>query len=290
MKAMRENVERIANELIDEMLTSTEPVDLVESLALPLPSLVICELLGVPYDKHDFFQEQTRAVLASGSTPEDIAAAIGAVMGYLGELVTIKMTEPGDDLLSLLTKHIESGAVSVPDVVGMASLLLMAGHETTANMIGLGTFALLEHPDQLAALREDPSLMPQAIEELLRHLDIISNLPRMATEDIEIEGQTVPAGSLVMVSTEAGNRDPAVFEDPDRFDIHRDASRHLTFGHGIHTCLGAPLARLELDVVFTTLLERIPTLRLAVPADQVQIKGDARIRGAHSVPVTWDRA
>ena len=289
MAAMRPTIERIANELIDEILKSDGPVDIVDALALPLPSLVICELLGVPYDRHDFFQDRTRAVLRQGSTPEEIGAAIGDVMGYLAELVTIKQATPGDDLVSLLTKHIESGDLSVIDVAGMSTFLLMAGHETTGNMIGLGLFALLEHPEQLAELREDPELMPQAVEELLRHLDIIGSLPRTTTEDIEIEGQRIAKGELLMFSTEAGNRDPSVFDEPDRLDFHRDASRHLTFGHGIHTCLGAPLARLELQVVYSLLLERIPNLRLAVPASEVGLKNDARIFGVHELPVTWDR-
>ncbi|OBA66404.1 cytochrome [Nocardia sp. 852002-20019_SCH5090214] len=288
MAAMRPTIQRIADELIDTMLASEGPVDLVDALALPLPSLVICELLGVPYDKHDFFQERTRAVLAPNSTPEDIEAAIGAVMMYLAELVTIKQAEPGDDLISLLVKHIDSGALTVIDVAGMSTFLLMAGHETTGNMIGLGLFSLLEHPDQLAELRNDLQLMPQAVEELLRHLDIIGNLPRTVTEDIEINGQKIAKGELVMMSTEAANKDAGVFDDPERFDIHRDASRHMTFGHGIHTCLGAPLARLELDIVFTTLLERIPTLRLAVPAAEVKVKF-ARIFGLDELPITWDR-
>lgn len=289
MAAMRPTIERTANDLIDEILKSDEPVDIIDALALPLPSLVICELLGVPYDRHDFFQERTRAVLAAGSTPEQVGAAIGDVMTYLAELVTIKEANPGDDLVSLLVKHIESGDLGVIDVAGMSTFLLMAGHETTGNMIGLGLFALLEHPDQLAELREDPELMPQAVEELLRHLDIIGSLPRTATEDLEVEGQRIAKGELLMFSTEAGNRDPSVFDEPDRLDFHRDASRHLTFGHGIHTCLGAPLARLELQVVYSLLLERIPSLRLAVPASDIKLKNDARIFGVHELPIMWDR-
>lgn len=290
MAAMRPTIERIANELIDAMLEADGPVDIVDALALPLPSLVICELLGVPYEKHDFFQDRTRAVLKRGNTPEQIGAAIGEVMGYLAELVGIKTENPADDLVSMLVKHIESGDLSVIDVAGMSTFLLMAGHETTGNMIGLGLFALLDHPEQLAELKEDPELMPQAVEELLRHLDIIGSLPRTATEEMEIAGQQVAKGDLIMFSTEAGNRDPEIFEDPDTLDFHRDApGRHLTFGHGIHACLGAPLARLELQVVFTLLLERLPNLRLAVDAGEVEMNNEARIFGVHSLPVTWDR-
>lgn len=289
MAALRPTIERIANELIDEMLKADGPVDIVDTLFLPLPSLVICELLGVPYDRHDFFQDRTRAVLKRGNTPEQVGAAIGEVMGYLAELVGVKTEDPGDDLVSLLTKHIESGDLSVIDVAGMSTFLLMAGHETTGNMLGLGLYALLEHPEQLAELKAEPELMPQAVDELLRHLDIIGSLPRTATEDMEIAGQPVAKGELIMFSTEKGNRDPDVFSEPDALDFHRDASRHLTFGHGIHACLGAPLARLELQVVYTLLLERLPNLRLAVPADQIEMKNDARIFGIDALPVTWDR-
>ncbi|MCX4095843.1 cytochrome P450 [Nocardia sp. alder85J] len=289
MAAMRPAIQRIADELIDTMLTATEPVDLVDALALPLPSLVICELLGVPYDKHDFFQERTRTVLAAGKTPEEIGAAIGEVMMYLAELVSSKIDDPGDDLISLLAQHVRSGAVTPVDVAGMSTLLLMAGHETTGNMIGLGLLTLLEHPDQLAMLRADPGLMPQAVEELLRYLDIIGNLPRTATADMEINGRHIAAGDLLLFATEAGNRDATVFSAPDEFDIRRNADRHLTFGHGLHVCLGAPLARLELQVVYSALLERIPTLRLAVPAADIRIRSDTKILGTHELPVTWDR-
>lgn len=289
MAAMRPTVERIANGLIDEMEKADGPVDIVDALFLPLPSLVICELLGVPYDRHDFFQDRTRAVLKRGNTPEQVGAAIGEVMGYLAELVGVKQENPGDDLVSLLTKHLDSGDLSVTDVAGMSTFLLMAGHETTGNMLGLGLYALLEHPEQLAELKADLELMPQAVDELLRHLDIIGSLPRTATQDMEIAGQPVAKGELIMFSTEKGNRDPEVFSDPDVLDFHRDASRHLTFGHGIHACLGAPLARLELRVVYALLLERLPNLRLAVPAEQIEMKNDARIFGIHELPVTWDR-
>ena len=289
MAAMRPTVERIANGLIDDMEKADGPVDIVDALFLPLPSLVICELLGVPYDRHDFFQDRTRAVLKRGNTPEQVGAAIGEVMGYLAELVGVKQENPGDDLVSLLTKHLDSGDLSVTDVAGMSTFLLMAGHETTGNMLGLGLYALLEHPEQLAELKADLELMPQAVDELLRHLDIIGSLPRTATQDMEIAGQPVAKGELIMFSTEKGNRDPEVFSDPDVLDFHRDASRHLTFGHGIHACLGAPLARLELRVVYALLLERLPNLRLAVPAEQIEMKNDARIFGIHELPVTWDR-
>ncbi|ORA15693.1 MULTISPECIES: cytochrome P450 [Mycobacterium avium complex (MAC)] len=287
MEAMRPIVERIANKLIDEMLAQSGPADLVDAIALPLPSLVICELLGVPYDKHDWFQVETRKVLDSDATPEEVGGAIAAVMQYLGELTASKMENPGDDLISLLLNHVRGGDLTVTEVAGMATLLLMAGHETTGNMISLGVFALLEHPDQLEQLRQDPSLLPGAVEELLRYLDIIGNLPRTLTADMEIGGQTLAEGDLVMVATDAANRDEAVFNEANALDIRRDARGHIAFGYGIHTCLGAPLARVELQVVIGLLLERVPNLKVAVPAEEIEVKSDAKIFGLKSLPLTW---
>ena len=287
MEAMRPTVERIANTLIEDMLAGSSSADLVEAIALPLPSLVICELLGVPYDKHDWFQQETRKVLDSDATLEEIGAAVAAVMQYLGELTVAKMDDPGDDLISLLLNHVRSGDLTITEVSGLAAFLLMAGHETTGNMIGLSVFALLEHPEQLEQLRQDPSLIPAAVEELLRYLDIIGNLPRSMTAEMEIGGTTFAEGDIVVMGLDAANRDPNTFENPDTLDIRRDARGHLAFGYGIHTCLGAPLARVELQVVIRALLERIPSLAVAVPADQVPLKTDARIFGLKSLPVSW---
>ena len=288
MEAMRPAVERITNKLIDQMLEQDGPVDLVQALALPLPSLVICELLGIPYDRHDWFQEETVKFLRLDTTPEEAAETVASVMGYLGELTVSKMDDPGDDLISLLLNHVRSGDLTVTEVAGMAAFLLMAGHETTGNMISLSTYALLEHPDQLELLRQDPSLIPAAVEELLRYLDIIGNLPRYLTEDMELAGQTIPAGDIVMVAMDKANRDPNQFEDPETLNILRkDAKGHVAFGHGIHVCLGAPLARVELQSVITALFNRIPTLKLAVPAEEIEVKTDAKIFGLKSLPVKW---
>lgn len=288
MEAMRPAVERITNKLIDQMLEQEGPVDLVQALALPLPSLVICELLGIPYERHDWFQEETVKFLRMDTTPEEAAQIVASVMGYLGELTVSKMDDPGDDLISLLLNHVRSGDLTVTEVAGMAAFLLMAGHETTGNMIGLGVYALLEHPEQLELLRQDPSLIPAAVEELLRFLDIIGNLPRYLTEDMELAGQTIPAGDIVMVAMDKANRDPSQFEDPDTLNILRkDARSHVSFGHGIHVCLGAPLARVELQSVISTLFTRIPTLKVAVPTEEIQVKTDAKIFGLKSLPITW---
>ncbi|OBB26100.1 cytochrome [Mycolicibacterium peregrinum] len=287
MEAMRPNVERIANKLIDDMLAKGNTADLVNDMALPLPSLVICDLLGVPYDKHDWFQQETHKVLDPASSQDVVNGAIASVMGYLAELTVAKQEDPGDDLISLMLNHVRSGDLTVHEVSGMAAFLLMAGHETTGNMISLGMFALLEHPDQLDQIRKDSSLMPAAVEELLRYLDIIGNLPRVLTDDVEINEQKFKKGELVMVAMEAANRDPKVFENPDTLDIHRDARGHVAFGHGIHVCLGAPLARIELQTVYRLLFERIPTLRVGVPAEEIQVKTEAKIFGLKSLPVTW---
>ncbi len=287
MEAMRPAVERIANQLVDAMLTQPGPVDLVEALALPLPSLVICELLGVPYDRHDWFQQETRKVLDSEAAPEEVGGAIAAVMEYLGELTVTKMDDPGDDLISLLLNHVRSDDLTLTEVSGMAAFLLMAGHETTGNMISLGVYALLEHPDQLEQLRQDPTLILAAVEELLRYLDIIGNLPRSLTADMEIDGQTFSAGDIVMVAMDAANRDENQFDDPNTLNIRRDARGHVAFGYGVHSCLGAQLARVELQVVIGTLLKRIPTLRVAIPAEEIQVKSDARIFGLKALPITW---
>lgn len=287
MEAMRPAVERIANSLVDAILAQSGPVDLVEALAHPLPSLVICELLGVPYDRHDWFQQETGKVLDSDASPEEVGGAIAAVMGYLAELTAAKMEDPGDDLISLLLNHVRSGDLTLTEVSGMAAFLLMAGHETTGNMISLGVYALLEHPDQLEQLRQDPTLLPGAVEELLRYLDIIGNLPRSLTADMEIDGQTIPAGDIVMVAMDVANRDENQFDDPNTLNIRRDARGHIAFGYGVHVCLGAPLARVELQAVIKTLLERIPTLKLAVPAEEIQVKSDAKIFGLKALPVTW---
>ncbi len=206
-------------------------------------------------------------------------------MMYLAELATIKMDDPGDDLISLLVHHARTGTVTVPEVAGMATLLLMAGHETTGNMISLSVYTLLSHPEQMEELRQNPDLIPQAVEELLRYLDIIGNLPRTTLEPMEINGRQLDKGSLVMVAMDAANRDDRVFPDPNTFDIHNDSRGHLAFGHGIHSCLGAPLARIELQVVIETLLRRIPTLALVDP--EAQIKPQSKIFGLSELQLTW---
>nr|WP_320777773.1 cytochrome P450 [Streptomyces sp. CRN 30] len=290
VEAMRPAVQKIVDDLIDELLAGPDPVDLVEAFALPVPSLVICELLGVPYADHDFFQQNTKTMINRNSAPEERTAAVRELAGYLGRLVGERLADPADDLLTGLAERVRAGELTHQQATETAVLLLIAGHETTANMIALGTAALFEHPDQLALLREsdDPKLVAGAVEELLRYLNIThSGRSRAATEDIEIAGQTVRAGEGLLVPNEIGNRDPEVFPDPDRLDLRRDARRHVAFGFGVHQCLGQPLARMELQVVYGTLYRRIPTLRLATGIENVPFKHDGFVYGVHELPVTW---
>jgi cytochrome P450 len=290
MEAMRPAVQQIADDLLDAMLTKEGPVDLVEEFALPLPSLVICMLLGVPYDRHDFFQKNSKQIVHREATPEQRHAAFGELAGYMAQLLTEKMQSPSDDLFSDLGRRVSAGELEIPEAVQMGILLLIAGHETTANMIALGTVALLEHPEEAERLRDepDPALVASAVEELMRYLTITHDgRKRVATEDIEIGGVTIAAGEGVIVATDLANRDEDVFEDPDTLDLARNPRNHVGFGFGIHQCLGQNLARMELQVVYPTLLARVPGLRLVGEAADLPYKHDAAIYGVHSLPVTW---
>ncbi|MDT8915259.1 cytochrome P450 [Amycolatopsis sp. PS_44_ISF1] len=288
--ALRPAVQQIVDELIDGLLAGPRPVDLVEAFALPVPSLVICALLGVPYGDHDFFQDNSKVIIRRDATPEERMAGHQALTGYLARLVAEKEANPADDLLSGLAARVTAGELSRDEAAQMGVLLLIAGHETTANMIALGTLALLEHPDQLALLREseDPALVASATEELLRYLNITHNgRRRVATEDIEIAGRVVRAGEGLILANDIANRDTAVFPDPDRLDLTRDARRHVAFGFGVHQCLGQQLARLELQVVYGTLYRRIPTLALAADLADIPFKHDGSVYGVYELPVTW---
>ncbi|WP_280254862.1 cytochrome P450 [Nocardia wallacei] len=287
MKQLEEHIAEIAERQLDAMAALAPPVDLVREFALPLPSLVICELLGVPYADRETFQVNSAKFLVKEQPLEEKMAAYGAMTSYLAGLAMGKRAEPGDDLLSDLARDED---LSIEELTGISFLLLLAGHETTANMLALGTFALLEHPEQLAQLRADPELVPGAVEELLRYLSVADIFYRYATEDIELCGETIAAGSTVVVSLLAANRDPQRFDDADALDIHRTARGHVSFGHGVHQCLGQQLARIEMRAGFAGLIRRFPTLRLAVPAAAVPLRTDMNIYGVHELPVTWDES
>ncbi|MEU8786660.1 cytochrome P450 [Streptomyces sp. NPDC048637] len=284
MKLLEEQIIAIVERQLDELARLTPAVDLVQEFALPVPSLVICEMLGVPYADRETFQVNSARFMVKDVSFDEKMAAYGAMTTYLSELVTRKRATPGEDILSDLARHDD---LTIEELTGIAFLLLLAGHETTANMLALGTFALLEHPEQLAELRANPDLMPGAVEELLRYLTIADTFYRYASEDIELGGETIGKGSTVVVSLLAANHDPQRFDNPDTLDIHRKARGHLSFGHGIHQCLGQQLARIEMRAGFDGLLRRFPTLKLAVPAGEVKLRTDMNIYGVHELPVTW---
>ncbi|MDT0566772.1 cytochrome P450 [Streptomyces sp. DSM 3412] len=289
IEQLRPALARICGELLGAMTADgATTADLVKAYALPLPSLAICELLGVPYEDHDFFQRQANAFSSLSSGPKEMMAARKALHTYLGELLDRRAREPADDLLSRLARdRVATGEVSVPEAVGIASLLLVAGHETTANMFPLAVVALLRHPAQLAALRAEPGLWPGAVEELLRHLTVAhSGLRRIATEDVEVAGVRVRAGEGVLVALQAANRDPSAFTDPDTLDVRRDAAGHLAFGHGLHQCIGQSLARAELQVGLPALFDRLPGLRLTVPPEDFTLTMTT-VHGVRSLPVGW---
>jgi cytochrome P450 len=290
IEAMRPGVQKLVDGLVDDLLAGPNPVDLVEAFALPVPSLVICQLLGVPYADHDFFQANSRVVIRREVAAEERETARGRIAEYLDGLVGEKLARPQDDLLSQLAERVKAGELTRREAVQMAVLLLIAGHETTANMIALGTLALLRHPEQLAALRamSEPQEVAGAVEEMLRYLTIVHTGRRRAVlEDIEIGGQVVRAGEGLVLANDIGNRDPEAFADPDRLDLTRNARHHVAFGFGVHQCLGQPLARMELQVVYSTLYRRVPGLRLAVDVEQIPFKNDGFVYGVYELPVTW---
>lgn len=285
MRLLTERVEQITADHLDAMENAGPPADLVTAFAKPVPAVIICELLGVPYQDRGSFQEQVDSFMNGETSDEDMMTAYTATQDYLAELVAAKRANPTDDVLSDLTES----DLTDEELKGIALLLLAAGLDTTANMLSLGTFALLRNPEQLAALRADPALADRAVEELLRYLSVAKTFMRTALEDVELGGRTIEAGSPVILSYNTANRDPERFADPHVLDLHRQHGGHLAFGHGIHQCLGQQLARVEMRVAFRALLDRFPTLRLAVPAEEVRLRPEtADIFGVKSMPVTWD--
>ncbi|MGW0122016.1 cytochrome P450 family protein [Streptomyces sp. NPDC003327] len=289
VESLRPRVQRLTDDLLDAM----EPAgraDLVDALAFPLPITVICELLGVPAADRDAFRRWSNEIVApSGAEPE--REAIESLAAYLGELVEDKRAAgPTDDLLSaLITARAEDGdRLSLPELRGLAYLLLLAGHETTVNLIANAVRALLTHPGQRAALRADPGLLDGLIEETLRWEGPVETATfRFSREAVAVGETVIPAYEPVLVSLAAGGRDPERFPDPDRFDITRDPRGHLAFGHGIHYCLGAPLARLEAQVALRTVLDRFPGLELDTGAGPLEWLPGMLMRGTRRLPVRW---
>ncbi|MEV5740389.1 cytochrome P450 [Microbispora rosea] len=285
MRLLTERVEQVTADHLDAMEKAGPPADLVTAFAKPIPSVIICELLGVPYEDRGFFQDNIDAFLGGEVGDEELFAAYTATQRYLAELVAAKRITPTDDVLSDLT----DSDLTDEELQGIALILLSAGFDTTANMLALGTFALLSHPEQLAAWRADPELTDRAVEELLRYLSVAKTFMRTALEDVELGGRTIAAGTAVILSYNTANRDPGRFADPHVLDLGRQDGGHLAFGHGIHQCLGQQLARVEMRVALPALLSRFPTLRLAVPAEEVGLRPEtADVYGVKSLPVTWD--
>jgi cytochrome P450 len=291
IEALRPSIQAIVDDLIDDLLAGPNPADLVEAFALPVPSLVICALLGVPVEERPRFNKLTATMLSASATPDETAGALNEMLGFFDSLIDLKDATPADDVISrLVVEQLRPGLMSRDELVKICQLLLNAGHETTSNMIALGTLALLRHPDVLEEIRstDDPAVIANAVDEMLRFLTVLHNgRRRVALDDIDLGGVKIKAGEGIIVSLEAADRDASAFPDPDTIDIHRKARHHLGFGYGIHQCLGQPLARVELQVVYPTIARRIPTLRLAVDIDQIPFKDTSIIYGAHHLPVTW---
>ena len=289
VESLRGDVEKLVDDLLDAMQADGAPVDLVASFAFPIPALVTCSILGVPYDQKDFFVQCAEAFLSGTSTAEAAAEAGRQLHAYLGELIEAKKASPGTDTLSrMVTEYVAAGQLDETVLVTLAQLLLIAGFDTTANMISLGTLTLLRHPDQLDELKANPDLWPGAVEELLRYLTITHRgRHRVATADIVVGGQLIRAGEGIIAAQDAANRDPETFPNPDVLDVHREARHHLAFGHGVHQCIGAAVARLELQVAYARLFARFPGLELAVPHDQIRFKHESSVYGVAELPVRW---
>ena len=287
MQRLEPRIVEIVDEHLGAMESAGSPTDLVQEFALPIPSLVICELLGVPYTDRAAFQARTSRLLDI-SLPMDERLELGRESrGYMADLVARAQALRGDDMLGMLVRE-HGDDLSTDELIGIAGLLLVAGHETTSNMLGLGTLALLRRPQQLALVRDDPAAVGPAVEELLRWLGIVhSGIPRVTMQDVELGGVAIPADSLVILSLTGANRDPRFLADGDRLDVGRDAAGHVAFGHGVHHCLGAPLARMEMRIAFPALLRRFPGLTAAVPFEEVGFRAFHFIYGLHALPVRW---
>lgn len=284
-EALAPRIERIVAEHLEAMAAAGGPIDLVDAFALPIPSLVICELIGVPYAERGEFQRNSATLFSLEVTADEANAAMAVLDGFLLDLVRRRRQEPADDLLSRLTA---TGELSDEELTGVGVLLLTAGHETVASMLGLGTLALLCHPAQARQLRASDGDVPGAVEELLRYLSIFHfGVPRTPLEDVEIAGVALRAGESITISIPAANRDPDRFEGPDVLDLTRSARGHLAFGFGVHQCIGQNLARVQMRIAYPALLRRFPGLRPAVPISDVQFSGDMGFYGVHELPVTW---
>ncbi|WP_328617550.1 cytochrome P450 [Amycolatopsis sp. NBC_00355] len=289
--ALRARAREIADGLVDTMLTQGPPADLVEAFALPFPVTVICELLGVPFEDRGDFRVWSDAFLSTTKfTPDEVLDAMTKMREYMAGLIAQRRETPHDDLLgALVVARDEDDRLSEEELLSLAQTLLVAGHETTASQIPNFVYALLTHPGQLALLRADLGLVPKAVEELMRFVPLGTGagIARYATEDVELGGVLVRAGEPVLPALASANRDDAVYSDPEVLDLLRGEATHIGFGHGAHHCLGAPLARMELQVALETLLRRLPDLRLADGEDGIGWKRGLSTRGPLRLPLAW---
>ena len=287
MKRLQPRIADIVERQLDDMEKQGAPTDLVPMFALPIPSLVICELLGVPYADRDDFQRRSDSLIDVSMPFAERFQLQRDSHDYMQSLVDQARRHPGDDMLGMLVRDYGDNLTD-QELTAICGVLLLAGHETTSNMLGLATLALLRHPDQLAAVRDHPEAVNTAIEELLRYLSVLHHsIPRITTEEVQICGVTIPAGELVLASLAAANRDPALVDDPDVLDIHRDAAKHVAFGYGVHHCIGAPLARMELRIALPALFRRFPHLALAEDFETVKYRSFHLIYGVWSLAVRW---
>jgi cytochrome P450 len=292
VEELRPRVAKLVDELLDEIETLPRPVDLVEHFSLPLPVQVICELLGVPADDRQRFHAWSDAALGDWQRdPDEVAAAVDGLSRYLAGLIAAKRAEPSDDLMTaLIAARDRDDRLSEHELVMLSLSLLIAGHETTANQINMFLLTLLRYPEELARLRADLEAIPRAVEELMRFAQLGqggAGLPRVTTEEVELGGVRLPAGAAVMPVLNAANRDPDVFDRPDWLDLSRTDNPHLGFGAGVHHCLGAQLARMELQEALRGLLGRMPDLRVTVPDSELRFKSGMILRSLEALPVTW---
>jgi cytochrome P450 len=289
--AMRPQIQELVDQHLDAMIANGPPADLVRDFALPVPSLVIALLLGVPPEDLEFFQHNTTVGMDMRSSEEQKAQAFGAMYVYILELVDRKDHSPGDDLIShLVTDYVATGQLNRETAAMTGVIMMQAGHETTANMIALGTVALLEHRDVFDRLgqSDDRAVIANIVEELMRYLTIVhSQVDRVATEDLTIGGQLIRAGDMVVMNLPAGNWDSDFVDNPEALDVDRNVRGHLGFGYGVHQCIGQNLARVEMQTAFATLARRLPGLRLAVTPIELRFKGESDIYGMKELPVTW---
>jgi cytochrome P450 len=289
---LRPRARQIADGLIDRMVDAGPPADLVERFATPLPITVICELLGVPVEDQDRFHVWSEAIVSTTSlTPEQIKSYIDSLLGYMSGLIAQRRERPTDDLIGALVRarDEDNDRLTEDEMVRLAAGLLAAGHETTVTQIPNFVYVLLTHPEQREQLRADLDLVPSAVEELMRYvpLGVASSFARYALEDVELGGVLVRAGDPVIGSVASANRDDAVFAEPDTLDLTRSTNPHIGFGHGAHHCVGAQLARMELQVAVTALLTRLPGLRFAGPEEELEWKSGLLVRGLKRMPVAW---